>query len=122
MLVGMSAILRGRNLNRFFKYCIIIVLIVNFVTIISPIILWTWLGRIMLFSLITMLYLPFSALIYPALFISVLCAIYASIKILKDERKAIKTFFFLSFFSLILSLISISFNYIVALLVKTNLH
>ena len=94
----------------------------NFVTIISPIILWTWLSRIFLFALITMLYLPFSGLIYPALFVSLLCAIYASIKILKDEREEIKIFFFLSFLSLILGLISISFNYIVALLVKTNLH
>jgi hypothetical protein len=76
----MPTILGGESVTQYFWYGIYFPLIVSFVTVVSPILIWIKLSRISLFGFIVILYLPFAyGLIYPALFISIACMAYGSI-------------------------------------------
>ncbi len=100
-------------MTRFLWYGSIFSLVVNLITVLSPILLGlkpSNFARIVMsfFGFIVVLYLPFAfVLIYPAIFISVLGIAYVSINIFKMHNQNSRVLFFIFTVSLLLHLLAI---------------
>lgn len=96
-------------MDNFLKYGLLFSYMVNFITVLSPLLIWTELSKIPIFGLIVILYLPFAfILIYPAIGISIFCAGYTGVKMLKvAHNSSLRFFLAISVVSLFLHMLAI---------------
>ncbi len=101
---------------RYLNYGIIFSLTVNLITIISPILLLSGLSRIPLFGIVVIFYLPVAfLLIYPALLVSLICAVYSGLQIFKAQNSSFFRLMVVSVLSLFLNIIALYLRHLMSL-------